>query len=92
MSSKDRAKFYLFLVAEDYKDTQGAEQISQLISERIAEVCRNRNIQKAKDFDFYSVYITHSNGIYWNKKDTNFVFQRVIIFIRLFYLYTNPNH
>ena len=68
--------FIVYLVAEDYKDTAGAEQVSELISERLAEVCRNRNKQKAKDFNLYSVYmILHSNGHYWNKKDTNFVFK-----------------
>lgn len=68
--------FIVYLVAEDFKDTAGAEQVSELISERLAEVCRNRNKPKAKDFNLYSVYmILHSNGHYWNKKDTNFVFK-----------------
>jgi len=44
-------------VAEDFKNTTGAEQVSELISERLAEVCRNRNKQKAKDFYLYSVYM-----------------------------------
>merc|ERR1712004_605206 len=44
-------------VAEDYKDTPGAEQVSELISERLAEVCRNRNFKKQKILTFILCYI-----------------------------------